>query len=119
MIQPNELRIGNFLHFREKERLLTVSNIGDYFKTQDENGISYGSDDLDDYEPIPLTEEEIRRFGFKRINSLWYGYGNFKINISLNGDWGNNWMGFRLKSVHQLQNLVFALTGTELSIKQI
>lgn len=47
--------------------------------------------------PIPLTEEWLLKFGFKKINSTWLRLGNFAINISLDVEWGNNWMGVRLK----------------------
>lgn len=68
-------------------------------------------------EPIPLTEEWLVRFGFRKINTTWFKLGNFAVNISLDVEWGGNWMGVRLKYVHQLQNLYFALTGEELTIK--
>jgi len=70
--------------------------------------------DTSDVSPIPLTEEWLKRFGFRRVNSTWHKLGNLCINISHDVEWGGNWMGIRLKYVHQLQNLYFALTGEEL-----
>ncbi len=73
--------------------------------------------------PIPLTEEWLLKFGFKRqINQP---YADYILN-----DWGicyeidtNNYFWYdydklEIKYVHQLQNIYFALTGDELEIKQ-
>lgn len=68
------------------------------------------------YNPILLTEERLLNFGFEKIISVWYGIGNFRINTSFDIEWGGKWMGIRLKYVHQLQNLYFALTGKELEL---
>jgi hypothetical protein len=88
-----------------------------------------------DLSPIPLTEEWLLKFGFKKGNSI-YPEG-YSINI-LNTDTylrpsfeGGFYWGFNLRNksdcelynakpikyVHQLQNLYFALTGNELEIK--
>jgi len=67
-----------------------------------------------DFEPIPLNEEWLLKFGF----SGW-DKGNYTMILS-NG----NFMEFEyviaknIKYVHQLQNLYFALTNEELTIKQ-
>jgi len=68
-------------------------------------------------EPIPLTEEWLIKFGFDGQD-----YNLFTIELSRNqfmilkDEWliviSNN-----CKYVHQLQNLYFALTGEELTIK--
>lgn len=70
-------------------------------------------------EPIPLTEEWLLKFGFKKIGRI-YRLGNFKYVISKlpKGSSGYGyfimWKGFELdckpRNVHQLQNLVHALT---------
>jgi hypothetical protein len=70
-------------------------------------------------EPIPLTEEWLFKFGFKKWtdrkfvgrytknrHSVWYGVTDYQIKHS---------RPFRY--VHQLQNIYFALTGEELTIK--
>jgi hypothetical protein len=82
------------------------------------------------YEPIPLTEEWLVKFGFEdRIETgvcIAYHYGHNPIT--------NDWMielikihedsfyfykngHFKIVFVHQLQNLYFALTGEELIVK--
>lgn len=73
--------------------------------------------------PIPLTEEWLLKFGFERKPwGLVKGGLLFRDNIKnpckeLTLEVGN---GFRvtLQYVHQLQNLYFALTGEELTVKE-
>ena len=78
------------------------------------------------HKPIPLTEEWLKRFGYYTSNGPWG-------TIAVRGDgrkttyqldrygeyWTHDREGYRvdLKYVHQLQNLYFALTNTELEIK--
>ena len=76
------------------------------------------------YQPIPLTEEWLLRFGFQiyehdkdeyyiydtdHLVSLYKGInGGYQRRINDYDD------GIELNHVHQLQNLYFALTGEEL-----
>lgn len=76
----------------------------------------------DSFEPILLTEEWLERFGFEEV--IVEGY---PIYISRNGftvEYYSDESIFlilnfevKVKYVHQLQNLYFALTGEELTIK--
>lgn len=75
--------------------------------------------------PIPLTEEWLLKFGFKsHLDTIWIHWskesGLFQISTRLPqgsyGLWINGTMGC-FEYVHQLQNLFFALTGEELTIK--
>lgn len=130
-MKTEELRIGNYMQYRDKSRLLQVCNIGLLgFETVDENGLLYGSDDILDYNPISLTEEWLFDFGFKNteigvfeIKVLSRGSINIHTNrmdikfVEL-GTTGHYLFGVvDIKYVHQLQNLYFALTGKELTIK--
>ena len=72
----------------------------------------------DNYFGIPLTEEWLVKFGFDKYQS-----NICLLNISL--EWDNKGRYFfqwydvtYLEYVHQLQNLYFALTGNELTIKE-
>jgi hypothetical protein len=86
---------------------------------------------LIDFQPIPLTEEWLEKFGFyskyKSCNNMWNILGFDIQQISDEDDDGNKipqeqvfYYQYRydIKHVHQLQNLYFALTGEELTIKQ-
>ena len=79
-------------------------------------------------EPIPLTEEWLMRFGFDKVlprnDKMYYRLNDdFVIeenNVFLLGDDAFEMLKLRrkIKYVHQLQNLYFALTGEELTIKE-
>jgi hypothetical protein len=119
-----ELRIGNFVkcsiiqngHLRKGDNHeLTMSDF---------------NHDLEDcFEPIPLTEEWLIKFGFynkgktnntfyrdllKVDQALYFPYivKHKGLHLSISGKKIK-----RIKHVHQLQNLYFALTGEELTIK--
>jgi hypothetical protein len=79
--------------------------------------------------PIPLTEEWLEKFGFEKTSGISYSSGEEKrTNIwrkdkfTYNG-WNGWWVmkrkfsGKNLQHVHQLQNLYYALTGEQLTIK--
>jgi len=117
-MEKTELRIGNLISYKgEKEGY--VSSIGNNgFETcRTYNDMPFGSDEYDDYEGIPLTEEKLVKFGFiKDSIYLFYSLGNFIIRH----DFILCDIGIRvyIQYVHQLQNLYFALTGEELKIKE-
>lgn len=82
-----------------------------------------------EYKPIPLTHEILEKCGFKKgalMSGGFYGYDNGTMELDNNfnleltdGRLSENGTRFYLpqnKSVHQLQNLYFALTGEELEI---
>ena len=90
---------------------------------------------LIDFTPIPLTEEWLFKFGFEKLNTMMSGCFVFqkglwrvaiKVNIEKTYDWvlwherisPPTWCLSRFKYVHQLQNLYFALTNEELTLKK-
>lgn len=79
--------------------------------------------DLEDFNQIKLTEEWLFNFGFKYDNNWHYQIGENPLtkDYLLDLCWIDNTKFpfyrngfFKIKSVHQLQNLYFALTGEEL-----
>jgi hypothetical protein len=113
MIEANELRIGNYLstgvvYKIDEEEVYTISNV-----------IQELSSSAVRIDPIPLTEEWLLKFDFENRGDRFY-YGCLDITL-INDcfvwdcsdiiDWP------QIKHVHQLQNLYFALTGQELTIK--
>lgn len=118
-----DLRIGNYITANGKE--INVGHIQDNFYGAliNGNGVDTGI-----YEPIPLNEEWLLKFGFEKSNNLdcWY-------NVRIRNDWTRLNVNIKhemseidinrhccvlgqMKYVHQLQNLYFALTGSELAI---
>ena len=120
-MELKELRIGNIIRHNVKE-----DETGGFCEpneasiTEDDMFHFYGGVGLGDAEPIPLTEDWLKRFGFEEPDGR-DGYGGL-LSPVFNGSRirvkDNSWMCYestvRLDYVHQLQNLYFALTGTEL-----
>ena len=128
-MKVSELRIGNYITYESRADTDEVMEVvaGSLYRINESDG--------DGYSPIPLTEEWLLKFGFEeRIE-----YEDFVIKIpsdhndaersfyiQLNGLSGLNYkddsidtesfhLNTIIKSVHQLQNLYFALTGEELT----
>ena len=117
-MKANELRIGNYVLgnvFNSKEFLKTTIERTDFCD------LSY----LRKCKPIPLTEEWLIKFGFVKSLDYWViSNKGFFVGITLKEviypmfDIDNPMLIKTLKHVHQLQNLYFALTGEELTIKE-
>jgi len=128
-LQPQELRIGN-IYNRKHGKGWTETTIDEKLMSQifDDNDPLLA---LNDFEPIPLSEEWLKKFGFKKTaqnifklvlpsHSSFEEYviasiGSVRIQICKNGAYAYDPI---IQYVHQLQNLYFALTGTELNLKQ-
>lgn len=124
MIKANELRIGNLIlrngfliEEKEKFKETTVTH----------NDITACYVDNTSFKPIPLTEEWLLKFGFEKDNDFgnWH-LSAYEIFSSGNRDfvyWYNHSSDDyysdvrKINTVHQLQNLYFALTGQELELK--
>jgi hypothetical protein len=130
-IQSSELRIGNYVSVcnncngvilpenNSYSRIFTIEFDGakvvkDISKTFAEQ--IYFKYSFLSIEPIPLTEDILIKFGFKRFSLNKFSIGSFFIHFE-----GNLIMcmksGVLLTTVHQFQNLYFALTKQELGIK--
>ena len=115
-MEAKELRIGNLFRFISTNYIEYVSEIKtNGLKTAIINNVS-----IKDTEPIPLTEEWLVKFGFEKLegwDDMFYfqisGFQIYEYNVS-----GYEYDGFNIKYLHQLQNLYFALTNEELTIKQ-
>jgi hypothetical protein len=127
-LKASELRIGNWVHSPHSKYTWQV--YPDDFREI--------WDHPENYEPIPLSEEWLVKFGFEKHfeDEYWYDipwkeegpYG--KVNVFLEGGFcyvhsglaadGEDY-GFKVicKYVHTLQNLIHGLTGEELTINQI
>ena len=116
-MKASALRIGNLVNYTNGG-IFKVIGIHDFgLDVEDEIEITYM--ELDNFEPIPLTEEWLVKFGFKKdkVDETYYK-NNFEImlpnffqyKISLISD-------SLVKHVHQLQNLYWCLCGEELTIK--
>lgn len=125
-MQSSELRVQNLVKRKSDGLIYKVVEILEYTVTiVPINGESYFKTKdrviFEDIEPIPLTPEILEKAGFKQAIS------NDKIWLLRIGDTnlmlrdGEAWsyvgpIPLKINYVHQLQNLIFALTGTELTI---
>lgn len=102
-MKASELRIGSKIS--KNNNIITVDA-----KTIFDIWINDG---LKIYDPIPLTEEWLLKFGFEKGSLIYF---NLNGEIVFKGDNAFRYFGLtvQLKYVHQLQNLYFALTGQEL-----
>jgi hypothetical protein len=117
MIQASDLRIGNWLK-REAQPEGFLVDAGTISR------ISHSG--VRDEEPIPLTEEWLKKFGAEKINHIHgYSFWTFsksklnKIHIDIY-ERHTDYYGHQVKHcayVHELMNLYHALTGSELEVK--
>lgn len=109
----NELRIGNYIN--NSNKVLSITDSGILCTGLSMTGVVL----IEIPKPIPLTEEWLLKFGFEYKS---YGYGekewkqwNYK-GFNLNGFEYSSYL--KIDYLHQLQNLYFALTNEELTIKE-
>ena len=118
MINAKELRIGNYVHSLETGETQKITGITEEHPFFD--AITFDYPNYDEIEPIPLTEEWLTKLGLEK-DGIWFNYlfGFYSIGIS------NDYSGFNfsyddgfipIKYVHELQNLVFSLSGYELTV---
>lgn len=125
-MEANELRIGNYATDSIQTGAITVFN-NDACVLKHKSGIVKCR--ISDLSPVPLTEEWLFKFGFIRHHRDYSNGIIYIKNVPDNTkfEWGvyPNKLGsgiqiknrILLHSVHQLQNLYFALTGEELTFK--
>ena len=119
-MEAKELRTGNIVKYEDTVYLHggNITEIGDIIQGE-----------TDYYEPIPLTEEWLLKFGIKNANFIHeikppiiHIYSINKWFFAINEDGSIRMLHpvneIYIKYVHQLQNLYFALTGTELEYNE-
>ncbi len=125
-MNTNELRRGNILHhtpFPHHKEIVRVMAI-----LLEEIAHSEGSkglilNDVNEYEPIPLTEDILLKCGFVKPAHSWNGdifhlseWDDYPLNWMVAMDKNGAVIVKKLKYLHQLQNLYFALTQQELEV---
>jgi len=122
-MKQTELRIGNLIYYRG-EKLSIVDNIGHHFCTiNNYNGLENGSDDLRDYEPIPLTVKLLNEIFEWTNNVSWCNNKDYSgISVESNDTLlAVYWYGHFLRHIeylHELQNIWYDLKGEELKLNQ-
>ena len=111
-MKRNELRVNVFVYDSLYKKIIRITDYDAWRIYEDYNY----------FNPIPLTEEWLEKFGLKlNKNHTCFHIKGMQFEIpSMIGGFYDNEYGFdeeskiELKYVHQLQNLYFALTGEEL-----
>ena len=130
-MKANELRIGNLVYWDIPQKKNVVHIISAILpNTLHTQPISLGKHK--DYNPIPLTEEWLLKFGFELkeesfqdtlLDTFMFHKDNI-VDVEFSDKhkllyWHDNYTNVyhqEIKQVHQLQNLYFALRGEELTI---
>lgn len=119
-MKAEELRIGNLI--QANGPTMEVKSINEYSVELYLHGSEADNweEDLENCEGIPLSPELLVKCGFEIANDGWGGYLSKKFNggsirISHN-KWHNGCWDTEVNYVHQLQNLWYALTNTELEV---
>ena len=126
-MEAKELRIGNYIHpLLDKKEVAEICYIGEndfgYERLSDKEYFQGNS-----IKPIPLTEEWLVKFGFElEDEKIYYHLDSYediyitKTSYSFSIYNATHFTNIKqgIKHVHQLQNLYFALTNEELTIKQ-
>jgi len=111
----NELRIGNCISY--DNRIFQIHTIADEYPTLNTIEFGIGVVDWNNIKPVNLNEEWYSKFdwgGFKQGYFNSYFYLDDRGCLYYCGDF----TGIVCKTVHHAQNLKFALTGEELTIKE-
>jgi len=149
-MKAEELRIGNFVtseYYPDFDkngiRVESINEDGINLRVEDDGHIAELADHfiepdmtLDKLRPIPLNEDWLLKFGFRKrkaCGNYWFEKKikgilfltndinpkiGFAYSIKLEHVFIHDMNGAaRFKHVHLLQNIVFALTGTELEMK--
>lgn len=119
-MKASELRIGNWIVAKDFNKPFQVA--ANTFTDMIQRFIA--NEQI--HQPIPLTEEWLLRFGFIKDDPKWFRKPNTfpYICCNLKGEaaleYNTDFIvpATQIKYVHQLQNLYFALTGEELTIKE-
>ena len=126
-MKASELRIGNYVWEDYGGDYVVTSIHNKSFETIGLTKPSFKTEGVylvDEIKPILLTEEWLFKFGFENdFNDTWESGQEFLQIQKTDKGYVKLADGFYydsqpLKHVHQLQNLYFALTGKELTIKE-
>ncbi|WP_061085214.1 hypothetical protein [Chryseobacterium indologenes] len=118
MIAPQELRIGNYFQESSSKEIIQVESI-----SKDTVAFSGYFTKGWQAEPIELTEEWLFKLGYERDKNEYCvsGFDRFNVFQSVKGPYifCDDEKSIRyVEYVHELQNIFFALTGEELTIKE-
>ena len=133
-MKASELRVDNLVNYEGRVcEVITISQNGDlelaYLDRPPSDPFILTELDILEIEPIPLTEDWLIKLGFdkeRNAHDTTDLYIHDIISLSNKGDYFSCAihtlltypLPTKIKNVHQLQNLYFALTGEELTLTE-
>lgn len=120
-MKNTDLRIGNFVSLSGSLILTVYETHEDCFYAKDAKGSSF-KNTWADLQPILLSEEVLLKCG-ATVDGIEYTIKasalpiNFRFHSGITYCYfGDVYIGDRVKYLHELQNLVFALCGREMEV---
>ena len=125
MINSAELRIGNWVqYYKDGWRIGRITSLNKKSVTIDNWAtIKYNSKYI---QHINITEEILLKCGFEEVENKFFQKNGILLGYLTTDEWfqyewtmdwsSTKWNLMDLKYLHQLQNLIYALTQTELEI---
>lgn len=126
MIQPNGLRIGNWVYDSKYAQypmqVVLIGNDYVYLDFEGNEGDVWECD-CKEIAPIPLTEELIEKQGWEKVCYYYTDKNGLEIYetndgwlLHIDDDKCQTTIGILVKSVHELQNAYFIATKKELEV---
>ena len=114
MIDYKEIRYGNWIIWKSGSELPCQVALDDF---------ELVFNNPEQYDPIPITEEWLMKFGFQKSGNYNFEYNQHSCwKDGTNKQWYFVWYFQRdkfyksVQYIHQIQNLYFALTGVEFNV---
>lgn len=123
MVQANELRLGNLLKYNE-EIVEVIKIFGSHLEVHSDV-FQFWTDEINEFNQIPLTEEILLKLGAKELIKLNDGYKRFNLDaihlsISPERDYFIEYVHqIPIKYLHTFQNFVFATKTKELNVDNL
>ena len=130
-LKLGDLRVGNYVIFKGI-KMVTLNDANEYVDYEEPHmlhQIEITPSDLKNflkydiqYRPIPLTEEWMNKFGYKKTPNdgyriskcvMWLDNGKIIVHYGM-----VTIIDIKCEFVHELQNIVYTLEGIELTIKE-
>ena len=119
VIFRNELRIGNYIQDYYKTKVLIVENVDSTLNYKEINNV-HSSNHITNLKQIEICREWLIKLGYEQKGSF-YRFKNSRFAEVIIHDEGievcvHSVALKHIKYIHQLQNLYFSLTATELTV---
>ena len=118
-MKVSELRLGNLVIYEQTTHFITLVDRLDFIETRWLNQHIDESDyrcSIGTIKPIPITEEWLIKFRFKKRNDRLFTLNYFEIHMVNELLYFKSYKLIHLYFIHQLQNIYFISEGVELEL---